>query len=93
MPGDILGVLGGHKLKIMLKMSNGWTDLHHIWHTCADSSGNGCTPNKLPFETQGGGALGGFRGSNIQTSGEAVKRLDRLAPVLVHMCGFIWEWT
>ena len=39
----------------------------------------------------GGG--GGFRGSNIQKSGEAVKRLDRLAPTLVHVCGFIWEWA
>ena len=35
----------------------------------------------------------GFRGSNIQKSGEAVKRLDRLSPALVHVCGFIWEWT
>ena len=26
-------------------------------------------------------------------SGEAVKRLDRLAPNSVHVCGFIWEWT
>ena len=33
---------------------------------------------------------GGFRGSNIQKSGEAVKRLDRLAPTLVHVCGFLW---
>ena len=23
----------------------------------------------------------------------AVKRLDRLAQTLVHVCGFIWEWT
>ena len=36
---------------------------------------------------------GGFRGSNIQKSGEAVKRLDRLAPTLVHVCGLIWEWA
>ena len=36
---------------------------------------------------------GGFRGSNIQKSGGAVKRLDRLAPTLVHVCGFIWEWA
>ena len=35
------------------------------------------------------GALGGFRGSTIQKFGEAV----RLAPTLVHVCGFIWEWT
>ena len=55
------GGLGCHKLKSMLKLSNGWTDWHQIWHTCADSSGNGYTPNKLPFETQGGhlGVLGG----------------------------------
>ena len=26
-------------------------------------------------------------------SGEAVKLLDRLAPNLVHVCGFVWEWT
>ena len=42
-------------------MSNGWSDWHQIWYTCADSSGNGYTPNKLPQETQGGtwGVLGG----------------------------------
>ena len=37
--------------------------------------------------------LGGFRGSQIQMSGEAVKRLDRLAPNLVHVCGFVMERT
>ena len=83
--------LGGHKFKCFGKLSNGWTDWHHIWYTSADSSGNGYTSNKLPFETQGG--TWGFRGSNIQKSGEAVKRLDRLAPTVVHVCGFIWEWT
>ena len=35
----------------------------------------------------------GVRGSNIQKSGEVVKRLDRLAPTLIQVCGFIWEWT
>ena len=35
------------------------------------------------------GALGGIRGSNIQKSREAVKWLDRLAPTLVHVGGFI----
>ena len=35
--------------------------LDQIWHTCADSSGNGYTPNKLPLVTKGGtwGVLGG----------------------------------
>ena len=65
-PGGISGVLGCHKFKSMLKLSNGWTDWHQIWYTCADSPGNGYSPNKLSFETQG--ALGGFRGSNIQKS-------------------------
>ena len=34
----------------------------------------------------------GFRGSQIQKSVKAVKRLDRLTPNLAHMCRFIWEW-
>ncbi len=36
---------------------------------------------------------GGVRGSKIQKSGKSTKRLDRLAPNLVHVCGFISEWT
>ena len=55
----------------------------------ADSSGNGYTPTNCPSRHKG--ALGGFRGSNIQKHWEAVKRLDRLAPTLVHVCGFVWE--
>ena len=47
---------------------------------------------KSPHNTPGG-ILGGFRGSQIQMSGEAVKRLDRLAPNLIYVCGFVWEWT
>ena len=62
-----------------------------MWNTSADPSGIGYTPNKLPLETQR--ALGGVLGVNIQKSGEAVKGLDRLAPTLVHVCRFIWEWT
>ena len=60
-------VLGGHnKFKSLLKLSNGWTDWHQIWHTCADSSGNRYTPNKLPFETQGG-HLGVLRGQTFKS--------------------------
>ncbi len=66
--------------------SNGWSDWHQISYTCLDSYGNGYTPNKLPLETQWG-HLGGFRGSTIKTYAEAI----RLAPTLVHVCGFIWE--
>ena len=43
--------------QIREKLPNGWADWHQIWHTCADSSGNGYSPNKLPFETLG--VLGG----------------------------------
>ena len=35
----------------------------------------------------------GFSGSQIQMFGETIKRLDRLAPNLVQICGFVWEWT
>ena len=37
-----------------------------MWYTCADSSVNGYTPNKLPQETQGGtwGVLGGHTFKN-----------------------------
>ena len=63
-------VLGGHKLKSLLQLSNGFTDWHQIWHTCADSSVNGYTPNKLPFERQGGhiGVLGGQTLKKVWTS-------------------------
>ena len=70
--------------QIQEKLPNGWTDWHKIWHTCADSSGNGYMPNKLNTR----GIWGGFRGSQIQVW-EDVKRLDRLAPNLV----VVWEWT
>ena len=39
------------------------------------------------------GALGGVLGGQTFKSGEAVKHLDRLAPTLVHVCRFIWEWA
>ena len=138
-----MGGLGGHKLKCLVKLSNGSTDWHQIWYMSADSSGNGhnnylntirpsipqgpfrgvlggqqikygkatkrmdrlapnsvnvCVfiwewtyaKNKSPHNNLGG-ILGGFKGSQIQMSGEAVKRLDRLAPNVVHVCGFVWE--
>ena len=51
------------------------------------------TKQIAPRDTGGGGTWGGFRGSQIQKSWEAVTRLDRFAPKLVHVCGFVWEWT
>ena len=55
--------------QIQEKLPNRWTDWHQIWHTCADSSGNGYLPNQLNLKTHGG-ISGGFRGSQIQKSWE-----------------------
>ena len=73
--GAFQGGLGCHKFKSLGKLSNGWTDWHQMWHTSADPSGNGYTPNKLPLETQGG-HLGVFRGQTFKSLG----KLYRLAP-------------
>ena len=87
--GHFGGGVGGHKFKSLGKLSNGCTDWHQIWYTSADSSGNGHRLNTIrPTIPQGH-----FGGLQIKKSGEAVKQLDRLAPNLVHVCGFVWEWT
>ena len=39
--------------QIREKLPNVWADWHQIWHTCANSYGNGYTLNKLLLETQG----------------------------------------
>ena len=56
--------------QIQEKLPNRCTDWHQIWHTCADSSGNGYMPNQLNLKTQGGisgggGGLGGHKSKNI----------------------------
>ena len=76
--------------QIQEKLPNGWTDWHQIWHTYADSSGNGYMSNKGNLNTI---REGGVYGVTTPKVWEAVKRLDRLAPNLVHVCGFVWEWT
>ena len=65
------GGLGGHTSKSLGRLSNDWTDLHQIWYTSADSSGNGHRLNTIRPST-----LGGVRGSSIPKSGEDVKQLD-----------------
>ena len=77
-------VLGSHR-----------SDWHQLWFTSADSSGNGHRLNtsrpsipQVAFRAGGGGV----RVSQIQKCWEAVKRLDRLAPNLAHICRSIWEW-
>ena len=70
-----------------------WSDRDQILHTHADSSPNGSELNKNQPVLPKGGWGGGFRGSEIQKSGITPKRVDQLAPNLVHACGFIWECT
>ena len=55
--------------QIREKLPNGWADWHQIWHTCANSCGNGYTPNKLPLETQGG-TWGVLRGQQFKRMGK-----------------------
>ena len=63
------GGLGGHTFKSLGKLSNGWTDWHHIWYTSVDSSGNGHRLKQLapryPIA-----AFGGFKGSTFQKTGK-----------------------
>ena len=89
--GSTWGVLGGQQFNSLGKLS----DWHQLWFTSADSSGNGHRLNtsrpSIPHGAFRGGG-GGVRVSQIQKSWEAVKRLDRLAPKLSHICRSIWEW-
>ena len=92
--GGTWGVLGGQKFKNLKKLPNGWTDWHQIWHTCSDLSGNGHKLKTIvPRDPRGALGRGGGKGSKIKHFGKSTKRLDRMAPHLAYMCGFIWEWT
>ena len=92
-PGDTRGHLAGFRGSAIQK-SGKLSYWHRLWFSSTDSSGNGHRLNtsrhSIPQEAFRGV---GVRVSQIQKSGEAVKRLDRLAPPLVHVCGIIWEWT
>ena len=59
--------------QIRKKLPNGWADWHKIWHTCANSYGNGYTPNRLPLETQEGqfgGGVGVLGGQQLKSLGK-----------------------
>ena len=87
------GGFRGPKMQSQENLPSGCTDWHQICYTSADSSGNGHRLKTIsPSIFQGAfwGALGGHK---MQKSGKSTKRLDRLAPNLVHVCGFISEWT
>ena len=84
------GGLGGQQFKSLGKLP----DWHQLWFTFADSSGNGhrlntSRPSIPQVAFRGGG--GGLGCHKFKKSGEAVKRLDRLAPNLAHICRSIWE--
>ena len=69
-------------------------DWHQIWYTSADSTGNGhrlitIRPSIPQGALRGGGGLWGHKFK----SGKAATRLNRLAPNLVQVGGFVWEWT
>ncbi len=53
--------------QIQEKLPNRWGDWHQIWHTCANSSGNGYMPNKLNLKTEGGisGVLGCHKSKSL----------------------------
>ena len=57
--GGHLGGFRNQSLKSLGKLSNGWTDWHHLWFTSADSSGNGHRLNpsspSIPQGHWGGG--------------------------------------
>ena len=73
-------------------VANHWTDRGKIWHTYADSSGNGNRLKKINISSPTG-YLEGVRGSHIQTCRKDTKYLDWSGPNLAHVCIFIWEWT
>ena len=64
------GGLGGHKLKSLGKLSKGWTDLHQIWYTSVDSSGNGHRLNTIRPTIPQGGIFCGFMGLTMQKTGK-----------------------
>ena len=55
--------------QIREKLPNGGADLHQIWHTCANSYGNGYTQTNCPSKTQGG-TWKGFTGQTFKSLGK-----------------------
>ena len=86
--GGTWGVLGGQQFNSLGKLS----DWHQLWFTSADSYGNGHRLNTSRPSIPQGAFRGGGKMSQIQNYWEAVKRLDRLAPHLAHICRPVWEW-
>ena len=86
--------LGGHKFKYgkaakrMNKIDTKFGT--RMWiHLGMDIAKYNSSLNTIGGISGGGG---GFRGHKFKYE-KAAKRMDRLAPNSVHVCGFIWEWT
>ena len=47
-------------------LPNGWTDYHQIWHTCADSSGNGHRLKTISSSRPKGGTWEVFGGQKCK---------------------------
>ena len=91
--GAFWGVLGGHKMQKVWKIYQtagpiGTKFGKHLQIHLAMDIMLKTISHSIPK-----GEIWGFRWSKMQKSGKSTKRLDRLAPNLVHVCGFIWEWT
>ena len=91
--GGIWGVLGGQKCKSQENLPSGCTDWHQICYTSADSSWNRHRLKTISSSIPQGAFWGVLRGHKMQQSGKSTKWLDRLSTTLVHVCGFIWEWS
>ena len=87
-PRDTRRVLWGQQFKSLRSCPIA----NNFLFTSAESSGNGHRLNTSNPLIPQGGIVGGGRVSQIQKSGESVKRLDRLAPNLAHIGRSIWEW-
>ena len=86
-----LGVFRGSNIQKYWEAVKRLADWHQLWFTSADSSGNGHRLNTSRPSIPQGAFRGLLRFTNSKVLG-AVKWLDRLAPTLVDVCGFIWEW-
>ena len=96
-PRDTRGHLGGFRESTIQKSGEAVRLARTLVHVCGfiwENSGNGHRLNTSHPSTRQVAFLegGGVRVSQIKKSGEGVKRLDRLAPNLAHICRSIWEW-
>ena len=64
------GGLGVHQFKSLWKLSNGWTDWHHIWYTSVDSSGKRHRLNTIRPSIPQGAFPGGLGGHTFKSLGK-----------------------